>query len=131
MQDMRYEPNPQLTQRIMRRVYAVWFWRSVAPLLAVEAVLLLGVAFGVLTQISLRQIILNAMSASADVIAFTRFFTGNFFVKSVQSQFLAVAYVALAAFFIRDLRVALRGLVSRDELASLFVSAGGNRRLPS
>lgn len=100
----------RLKARVMRGVQRIWFWRSVAPLLAVEAVLLGGVAAGVLTHISPRHILLNALAASADAWAFLRFFVGNFFVKSIQSQLLVAVYVALLTFFVRDLRSALRRL---------------------
>lgn len=102
--------DPSLKARIMRRVYVVWFWRNVAPLLAVEAILLVGVALGVLTHISLRHIFLNAFSASADTRSFVQFFVDNFFVKSIQTQLLVAVYAALIAFFIRDLRSARRRL---------------------
>ena len=97
-----------LKQRVMRRVYTIWFWKSVAPLLAVEGILLVGVTAGVLTQISLRQIFLNALASSDGLQAFVQFFVDNFFVKSMQSRLLAVAYLALGAFFARDIANAIR-----------------------
>jgi len=102
--------NPSLSARVMRRVYAVWFWRNVAPLLAVEVILLAGVAVGVLTHISLRHIFLNALSASGDARSFFQFFVDNFFVKSIQTRLLVAVYLVLAAFFVRDLRAALHRL---------------------
>lgn len=124
-------PAPELKRRIMRRVYAVWFWRSVAPMLAVELVLLTGVAVGVLTHISLRNVMLNALGASADTRAFLVFFVRNFFVKSIQSRLLVVVYGVLVAFFARDIRNTFRRLAGSrlDELA--FALAAGSRRLPS
>lgn len=104
------EREDRLKSRIMRRVYAAWFWKRVAPVLAVEFVLLAGVAAGVLTHVSLRHIFLNALQASAGARAFIVFFIGNFFVKSIQSQLLVLAYGAILGFFVRDLRQALRRL---------------------
>ena len=118
-----------LKKKIMRRVYATWFWRSVAPLLAVEAILLLGVAVGVLTQISIRHILLNAIRASADFRAFVMFFVNNFFVKSIQSRLLVVAYLAVAFFFGRDLKNALRrfGRAGVEEFLSGATLTGNQR----
>jgi hypothetical protein len=120
--------SPELKKRIMRRVYATWFLRSIAPLLAVEVLLLGGVAVGVLTHISLRSILMNALSASGDIRAFVMFFVNNFFIKSIQSRLLVVAYLVVAFFFARDLRNAVRrfGNVSGDFMASLAIM--GNRR---
>jgi hypothetical protein len=100
--------NTQLKAAIMRRIYTVWFWRHVAPMLAVEAVLIGAVLIGVLTQISLANIFANAFAASSDAISFVRFFIDNFFVKSTQSQLLVAAWGALIGFFIRDAVSALR-----------------------
>lgn len=120
--------SPELKKRIMRRVYATWFWRSIAPLLAVELVLLGGVAVGVLTHISLKSILMNSLSASGNIQAFIMFFVDNFFVKSIQSRLLVVAYLAVVFFFGRDLRNALRRLkmTSSDMMASFALV--GNRR---
>ena len=117
-----------LKTKVMRRVYLTWFWRSVAPLLAVELVLLAGVAIGVLTHISVKHILVNALNASADARAFVMFFVNNFFVKSIQSRLLVVAFAAVAFFFARDLRNALKRLSSystEDLFASML--AIGNR----
>ena len=121
--------NLELKTRIMRRVYGIWFWKGVAPLLAVEAILLVGVAVGVLTHVSLRAVLLNALSASADAWAFVKFFVSNFFVKSVQSQLLVAVYLAFLAFFARDIRNAVRRLkgYGTDELLP-FALLGNQRR---
>lgn len=124
--------NPSLApvefkRRIMRRVYGVWFWKSVAPLLAVEAVLVVGVLAGVLTHISIRQIMLNAFQASDGVRAFAQFFIDNFFVKSIQSQLLVGVWAVLLAFFVRDARRALdRRSANLGDLMA-FVAAGNQR----
>lgn len=98
----------RLKKRVMRRVYAVWFLRSVAPMLAVEFVLLSGVAVGVLAHISIRHIAINALAASSGLQSFFQFFIDNFFVKSIQSRLLAAVYIAMLAFFGRDIRNAFR-----------------------
>ncbi len=118
--------NAHLKSRIMRRVYAVWFWRSVAPLLAVEFVLLAGVSAGVLAHISVRHILLNALNASSGAQSFVQFFIDNFFVKSIQSRLLFLAYLVIVAFFIRDIRSALRrlGRPRMEELASALAPGG-------
>jgi len=118
----------ELKGRIMRRVYAVWFWRSVAPFLAVEAVLLLGVAAGVFSQISPRQILFNALSASSGVFDFAQFFIDNFFVKSIQSRLLAVLYVVVAGLFARDLWRVRRKFVLGGSEALAFLPFGEARR---
>lgn len=118
----------RLKRRIMRRVYAAWFWKQVAPVLVVEFILLAGVAAGVLTHISLRHIFLNALQASAGARAFVIFFIGNLFVKSIQSQLLVLAYGAILGFFVRDLRQALRrlgALGNKEVFAPAILS--GNR----
>lgn len=100
----------ELKKRVMRRVHGVWFWKSMAPMLGVEAVLLLGVAVGVLTQISLRHIMLNALAASSDAVSLVKFFVSNFLVKSLQSRLLLAVYCVFAGFFARDLWQAVKGL---------------------
>lgn len=129
---MSTSPTPSeldLKRRIMRRVYALWFWRSVAPLLAVEVIMLTGVAVGVLTHISVSHIAANAMAASGSAWALAKFFSANFFVKSIQSRLLAGAYLALVLFFIRDLVSALRRLrgFHPGELASAILGTGNQR----
>ena len=121
--------HADLKKRIMRKVYFMWLWKSVAPLLAVEVILLLGVGLGVLTHISLKNILLNAISSSADFRAFIVFFVNNFFVKSIQSRLLVVAYLAVAFFFGRDLRNALRrlGRAGTEELLSGAALTGNQR----
>lgn len=117
-----------LKKRIMRRVYAVWFWRSVAPMLAVEFVLLSGVAVGVLTHISIRHIAINALNASSGLQSFFQFFIDNFFVKSIQSRLLVAVYIVMLAFFGRDIRNAFRrmsGLGKDGLLRALAI--GGNQ----
>lgn len=114
-----------LKRRIMRRIYAIWFWKSVLPMLAVELVLLVGVAVGVLTHISLRHIFLNALQSSANAAAFFQFFIDNFFVKSIQSQLLVATYAVLAAFFVRDLRHTMRRLSAGGKSDVLAVLAAG------
>lgn len=116
-----------LKRRVMRRVYAVWFWKSAAPLLAVELVMLAGVAVGVLTHISVRHIMQNALAASADARAFIQFFINNFFVKSVQSQLLAGVYAVVTFFFVRDIRRAIQCWEVPGRPLGLL-SVGGNRR---
>ena len=100
--------DQQLKARIMRRIYAIWFWRRAAPMLGVEAVLVVGVLVGVLSHISIPNILANAFHASADIGAFIKFFISNFFVKSAQSQLLVAAWGALIGFFIRDFVAAFR-----------------------
>lgn len=122
--------NLELKKRIMRRVYFIWFWRGVAPMLAVEFILLTGVAAGVLANISLRHIFLNALQASADIRAFVVFFVDNFFVKSIQSRMLVAVYLVVAAFFGRDIYSAIgrmRGWRKDDWLVAL--SQAGNQKL--
>lgn len=97
-----------LKRNVMRRVYAVWFLRRVAPMLALELALVVGVAVGVLTHISPRAILLNALAASSGLFDFVQFFIDNFFVKSIQSRLLAAAYAVILAFFIRDFQSSLR-----------------------
>ncbi len=121
----------ELKQRIMRRVYAVWFWKSVAPMLAVEALLLVGVAVGVLTQISLKAILVNALSASSDVWAFVKFFISNFFVKSMQSRLLVAVYLIMAGFFLRDALGAMRRLKEYGSAILLPVAPSRNYRRSS
>lgn len=101
-----------LKNRIMRRVYFVWFSRNVLPLLAVELVLLVGVVAGVFTQISVKHVLLNAITASDGALAFLLFFVDNFFVKSIQSQLLVAVWAVLGVFFLRDIRASLRRLRS-------------------
>lgn len=118
--------NP-LKKRIMRRVYAVWFWKSIAPLLAVELILIAGVTIGVLTHVSLRSIMANAFGASSGVKAFILFFVNNFFVKSIQSRLLVAVFGALVGFFIRDFASALRRMrraLKEDMLAAAFSFVG-------
>ena len=120
----------ELKRRIMRRVYGIWFWKSVAPMLAVEAVLLVGVAIGVLTQISVRHILMNALAASSDVIAFIKFFASNFLAKSLQSRLLVAVYFAFAGFFARDIWNAARRFKGADELLPAVLMGGNRRRSP-
>lgn len=120
-QSLVSSPNP-LKKRIMRRVYALWFWKSIAPLLAVELILIAGVTVGVLAHISLRSIIANAINASSGIKDFLVFFVDNFFVKSIQSRLLVAVYGALVGFFIRDFASALRRMrkaFKEDMLAAL------------
>lgn len=119
---------PALTKRIMRRVYVIWFWKSVAPLLAVEVILLLGVAVGVLAHISLRNILINALNASSGVGDFLQFFISNFFVKSIQSRLLVAVYGTLVGFFIRDLVSAVkRAKIAAKEDYSILLPVAGNQ----
>lgn len=122
--------DQELKRRTMRRVYAVWFWRSVAPLLGVELILLLGVAVGVLTQISVRSILINALAASADALAFAKFFVSNFFVKSIQSRLLAVVWTVLLIVFTRDVLRTVRRLRGdgRDVFSLAFAGNRGAQR---
>ena len=117
----------QLQTRIMRRIYAVWFWRRVAPILGVEVLLLTGVAVGVFVNISPRQILLNALSASSGVLDFGMFFVRNFFAKSIQSQLLLAVYAVIMAFFVRDLRSALRRISAGGREPLVAVATSGNQ----
>ena len=127
MNDVMRTTEQDLKRRIMRRIYAIWFWKSVLPMLAVELVLLVGVAAGVLTHISLRHILLNALQSSAGVAAFFQFFIDNFFVKSIQSQLLVATYAVFAAFFIRDIRHALRRFSTggKGDFLAVLTAGGG------
>ncbi len=120
-----------LKRRIMRRVHAIWFWKSVAPMLAVEALLLTGVAVGVLTQISPKAILVNALAASSDAWAFVKFFISNFFVKSLQSRLLVALYLVMAGFFLRDAMRALSRLREYGRELLLPSALSGNRRRSS
>ena len=118
-----------LKRTIMRRVYAVWFLRRVAPGLALELVLVIGVAVGVLTHISPRAILMNALAASSGLFDFVQFFIDNFFVKSIQSRLLAAAYAVILAFFIRDFRSSLQVLKSSGYgLRTAALASGSFRR---
>ena len=128
MQNVTTELNRDLTKRIMKRVYWTWFTRSVAPLLGVEAILLTGVLVGVLTHISIKHILMNSLAASADLRAFVDFYVRNFFVKSIQSRLLVVAFAAIVAFFVRDLRNAIRKLRNAGSVDTLAMSVLGNRQ---
>lgn len=109
-------------KRVMKRIYAIWFLKNFGPLLAVELILLFGVAVGVLTHISVRNIMVNAFSSSSGIGAFIQFFIDNFFVKSIQSRLLVAVYGVLIGFFVRDIVGALRRLkhAAGDDLATLF-----------
>jgi len=98
-------------------------------MLAVEVVLLSGVAVGVLTHISIRHIMLNAISSSSGTEAFVRFFIDNFFVKSIQSRLLVAMYLVLAVFFVRDVYATLgrARAGSRGELLRALALGDGNR----
>jgi hypothetical protein len=110
-----------LKTKIMRQVYLTWFWRQVAPLLAVEAILVVGVLVGVLANISLRSILMNALAASDSIKAFLQFFVDNFLLKSIQSKLLLASFAALAFFFVRDLRNTLRKLKQNDTLVTSLI----------
>ncbi len=126
MMPMPPEIPQELKERIMRRVYRTWFLKHAAPLLALELALVVGVAAGVLAQISIRHILLNALDSSAGAWAFVKFFVSNFFVKSIQSRLLVAVYLILAAFSLRDIANALRRLrgLAADELLPFL--ANGN-----
>lgn len=126
---MEHSITTDLKQRIMRRVHVIWFWKSVAPMLAVEALLLVGVAIGVLTQISPKAILVNALSASSGVWAFAKFFISNFLVKSMQSRLLAAVYLAMAGFFLRDIASAFRRLKGYGSGMLLSVALPENRNI--
>ena len=98
-------------------------------MLAVEFILLVGVAVGVLTHISLRHIFLNALEASANIQAFVMFFINNFLVKSIQSRMLVAAYLLVAVFFARDIRNTIHRLKGwRKDDWLLALAEGGNQR---
>ncbi len=118
---------PELRKRILRRVYWLWFWRRVAPIVAIEFVLIAGALAGVLTHISPRHILLNALEASSGFGSFIQFFIDNFFVKSIQSRLLALLWVGFLIYLVRDIRTTLRHLSGVDGLL-LARSLGGNRR---
>lgn len=115
----------------MRRVYRTWFLKYVAPLLVLELALVVGVAAGVLTHISLRHILVNALGSSAGAWAFVKFFISNFFVKSIQSRLLVAVYLILAAFFIRDVGNALRRLrgLASDEFLPFLANGNPSKAL--
>ncbi len=116
-----------IKKRVMRRVYSVWFLKSFGPLLGVELILILGVAVGVLTHISVRNVMINALSASSGVRAFVQFFIDNFFVKSIQSRLLVAVYGVLVGFFVRDFVNAwlrIRTASKEDNLSHLLVFKG-------
>ena len=95
-------------------------------MLAVEFILVSGVAVGVLAHISIRHIALNALNASSGLQSFFQFFIDNFFVKSIQSRLLVAVYVVMLAFFGRDIRNAFRrmpGLGKGGLLRALTIGA--------
>lgn len=105
--------HPTLKTKILERVWWIWFWKRAAPLLAIESTLVLGVFVGVLSHISLRSILLNALSASDGLRSFVQFFIDNFFVKSIQSRLLLALWFGFLIYVVRDARSVFKRLYAR------------------
>ncbi len=104
----------QLKKGTMRRVYAIWFARTVASPAAVKIALFAAVVWRLKEYVSLRHVIANAPSLTSIPGNFF-FFEAAFFHTQLVVQGLVVASLALVLWFMRDIIRGYAMLVFRPQ----------------
>ena len=95
-------PIPSIRREVMRRIYFIFFARTVVKPLAVKGVFALAGAAAVAGLVSVRSVYWNSPSP-AEFAAFGKFVLSAFLNTELAVQALALVLVALAAWSLRDL----------------------------
>lgn len=100
--------NLQLKKRIMRRVYAVWFMREVAPPLALQLLVLGALLVGIHEFVSVKFVLRNALHSVSGIPSLIDFAAAAIRNTGFIPQILLTSSFLLAALILRDLRKMLR-----------------------
>lgn len=103
---INYSEN--LTRRVMRRVYFVWFMKRVAPPLALQAASLALVLVGIHEFISVRFVLANAADSISGVNSLVSFTSSAVINTGFIPQLLLGASTLLGLLIVRDVARAFR-----------------------
>jgi hypothetical protein len=95
--------NDMVKKKIMRKVYAIWFFRQLARPVFIEAVLLSFLIFLASRYIYVFSVMRNAFNSSDSVYSLSGFFVRNFMIADTISQLIALGLFATLMFLGKDL----------------------------
>lgn len=107
-----------LKTRIMRRVYFYWFFKQVAPSLAIQLGALGLILAGVHEYVSVRFVSSNVSDAATSISSFSQYAVTAFSKTEFISRVLIGATVLLGFLILRDARRILRRLMTRQAVGA-------------
>lgn len=95
---------PRLHGQVLNRVYRVWLWRKLAPMLVIETAILTFVFIRLANLVFMQRVMENATTVLfASPSGIVSFLVSAFATASRLEQFLAVGFVILGVLFVRHL----------------------------
>ena len=95
---------PRLRGQVLRKIYRIWLWRKLVPMLVIETAILTFVFIRLSTLVFMQRIIENAttvlFNSPSSIVSFA---VSTFATASRLEQFLAVGFVILGVLFVRHL----------------------------
>lgn len=95
--------NPNLKKKIMRRIYALWFYKKITSPFAAELFFLVAIFFGLTAYVSLKNIFNNTPSVFSPG-AVAGFFASAFYQTEMIVQVLFVGMLASLIFLLKDIK---------------------------
>lgn len=106
--------NQNIKNKIMRRIYAVWFYKKLTSSFAVELFFLAAIFFGLTAYVSLKNIFNNTPSVFSPV-AVAGFFASAFYQAEMIVQILFVGMLASLIFLLKDVKNLISRLLFRKK----------------
>jgi len=116
-----------LKTRIMRRVYFYWFFKQVAPSLAIQLGVLGLILVGVHEYVSVRFVSTNAAGSATSISSFFQYAATAFSKTEFISRVLIGATVLLGFLILRDTRRIFHRLMMRQAVGAGLVPVKTSR----
>ena len=109
--------SPKLKQRIMRRVYGIWFVKRVLPRLVGETIVVYIAVTQIAAHVFINHVLANAVlhTFSRSPITIFNYFANALINSEVLVQTMLMSSVVLAGFMLRDIVRASRLLSSHPQ----------------
>ncbi len=84
-----------LKNKIMRRVYAIWFFRKITSAVFVETFIFAAMLLAAVSCISFLSVMRNALNSSNSVYSLSNFFLNNFLIADAISKSLVLGMMIM------------------------------------
>ncbi len=109
-------PGELLRKKIMRRVYAIWFFRKATSPFVLETLAFAGGILGLASYVSFRNVMMNVSPILDSPWSLAGFFSSAFSATELVSKILLVAMAVLIAFLMKDLLPIVPRVLFREKL---------------
>jgi len=103
-----------LKKKIMRRVYAIWFFKKITSPFALELISFAALLLWMTVYVSLSNVLNNVPSISSPFPA-ANFFISAFYETEMIVKIILIGMLALLIFLMKDLRITILRLLFRKK----------------